>query len=87
MGYNMATDDLSSNREEIEKAVGGILLSAREAVVFDNVDTDKPLDSGLLASIITQPKRSVRPLGTITDGYDRELCDVLLYRLQCRSQA
>ena len=46
MGYNMATDDLSSNREEIEKAVGGILLSAREAVVFDNVDTDKPLDSG-----------------------------------------
>ena len=26
MGYNMATDDLSSNREEIEKAVGGILL-------------------------------------------------------------
>ena len=64
MGYNMATDDLSSNREEIEKAVGGILLSAREAVVFDNVDTDKPLDSGLLASIITQPKRSMRPLGT-----------------------
>ena len=64
MGYNMATDDLSSNREEIEKAVGGILLAGREAVVFDNVDTDKPLDSGLLASIITQPKRSVRPLGT-----------------------
>ena len=64
MGYNIATDDLSSNREEIEKAVGGILLAGREAVVFDNVDTDKPLDSGLLASIITQPKRSVRPLGT-----------------------
>ena len=64
MGYNMATDDLSSNREEIEKAVGGILLAGREAVVFDNVDTDKPLDSGLLASIITQPKRSIRPLGT-----------------------
>ena len=64
MGYNMATDDLSSNREEIEKAVGGILLAGREAVVFDNVDTDKPLDSGLLASIITQGKRSVRPLGT-----------------------
>ena len=64
MGYNMATDDLSSNREEIEKAVGGILLSAREAVVFDNVDSDRPLDSGLLASIITQPKRSIRPLGT-----------------------
>ena len=64
MGYNMATDDLSSNREEIEKAVGGILLAGREAVVFDNVESDKPLDSGLLASIITQPKRSVRPLGT-----------------------
>ena len=64
MGYNMATDDLSSDRAEIEKAVGGILLSAREAVVFDNVDTDKPLDSGLLASIVTQPKRSMRPLGT-----------------------
>ena len=64
MGYNTATDDLSSNREEIEKAVGGILLSGREAVVFDNVDTDKPLDSGLLASIITQPKRWIRPLGT-----------------------
>ena len=64
MGYSIATDDLSSNREEIEKAVGGILLAGREAVVFDNVDTDKPLDSGLLASIITQPKRSVRPLGT-----------------------
>ena len=64
IGYNMATDDLSSNREEIEKAVGGILLAGREAVVFDNVDTDKPLDSGLLASIITQPKRSIRPLGT-----------------------
>ena len=64
MGYNMATDDLSSNREEIEKAVGGILLAGREAVVFDNVDTDKPLDSGLLASIITQSKRSIRPLGT-----------------------
>ena len=64
MGYNMATDDLSSNREEIEKAVGGILLAGREVVVFDNVDTDKPLDSGLLASIITQGKRSVRPLGT-----------------------
>ena len=64
MGYNMATDDLSSNREEIEKAVGGILLAGREAVVFDNVEADKPLDSGLLASIITQPKRSVRPLGT-----------------------
>ena len=64
MGYNMATDDLSSNREEIEKAVGGILLAGRESVVFDNVDTDKPLDSGLLASIITQTKRSVRPLGT-----------------------
>ena len=64
MGYNIATDDLSSNREEIEKAVGGILLAGREAVVFDNVDTDKPLDSGLLASIITQTKRSVRPLGT-----------------------
>ena len=64
MGYNMATNDLSSDRAEIEKAVGGILLSAREAVVFDNVDTDKPLDSGLLASIVTQPKRSMRPLGT-----------------------
>ena len=64
IGYNMATDDLSSNREEIEKVVGGILLAGREAVVFDNVDTDRPLDSGLLASIITQGKRSVRPLGT-----------------------
>ena len=64
MGYNMATDNLSSNREEIEKAVGGILLAGRESVVFDNVDTDKPVDSGLLASIITQSKRSVRPLGT-----------------------
>ena len=64
MGYNIATDDLSSNREEIEKAVGGILLAGRESVIFDNVDTDKPLDSGLLASIITQGKRSVRPLGT-----------------------
>ena len=39
-------------------------MAGREAVVFDNVDTDKPLDSGLLASIITQTKRSVRPLGT-----------------------
>ena len=29
MGYNIATDDLSSNREEIEKAVGGILLAGR----------------------------------------------------------
>ena len=64
IGYNMATDDLSSNRDEIEKVVGGILLAGREAVVFDNVDTDRPLDSGLLASIITQGKRSVRPLGT-----------------------
>ena len=64
IGYNMATDDLSSNREEIEKVVGGILLAGRESVVFDNVDTDRPLDSGLLASIITQGKRSVRPLGT-----------------------
>ena len=64
IGYNMATDDLSSNRDEIEKVVGGILLAGRESVVFDNVDTDRPLDSGLLASIITQGKRSVRPLGT-----------------------
>ena len=30
---------------------------------FDNVDSDKRLDSGILASVVTQPNRAFRILG------------------------
>ena len=62
-GRKPITRTLGSTKEEVEKGVGAALRGAPEVVLFDNVDSDKRLDSGILASVVTQPNRAFRILG------------------------
>lgn len=63
IGSQPRTRSLGSTKEEVEKGVGAALRGAPEVVLFDNVDTEKRLDSGILASVVTQPSRAFRILG------------------------
>ena len=63
IGTQPRTRSLGSTKEEVEKGVGAALRGAPEVVLFDNVDSDKRLDSGVLASVVTQPNRAFRILG------------------------
>ena len=63
IGSQPRTRSLGSTKEEVEKGVGAALRGAPEVVLFDNVDSDKRLDSGILASVVTQPNRAFRILG------------------------
>ena len=62
-GTQPRTRSLGSTKEEVEKGVGAALRGAPEIVLFDNVDSEKRLDSGILASVVTQPSRAFRILG------------------------
>ena len=63
VGTQPRTRALGSTKEEVEKGIGAALRGAPEVVLFDNVDSDKRLDSGILASVVTQPNRAFRILG------------------------
>ena len=63
IGSQPRTRSLGSTKEEVEKGVGAALRGAPEVVLFDNVDSEKRLDSGILASVVTQPNRAFRILG------------------------
>ena len=63
LGYKVQNRQLGYSKEEIEKRLGSALRGAPGAVIFDNVDTDVRLDSGVLASVLTQGKGAFRILG------------------------
>ena len=74
-GAQPRTRSLGSTKEEIEKGVGAALRGAPEVVIFDNVDPDKKLDSGTLASVVTQPNRAFRILGVSDEMfYENRAC-------------
>lgn len=74
-GIQPRTRSLGSTKEEIDKGVGAALRGAPEVVVFDNVDPDKKLDSGTLASVVTQPNRAFRILGVSDEMfYENRAC-------------
>ena len=62
-GKHPVTRSLSEKRAEIEKEIGAALRAAPEIVILDNVDPKAKLDSGVLASVITEPNRAFRILG------------------------
>ena len=58
-GSAPAVTDLENNTE-MEKKLFSVISDAMPYVLFDNVDSNKPLDSGLLASFVTEPRRTAR---------------------------
>ena len=48
------------NNQEMEKKLFSVISDAKPYVIFDNVESHKPLDSGLLASFVTEPRRTAR---------------------------
>ena len=58
-GSAPAVTDLENNTE-MEKKLFSVISDAMPYVLFDNVDSNKPLDSGLLASFVTEPRRQAR---------------------------
>ena len=77
-GSQPITRSLGSGKGDIEKEIGAAFRSAPEVVIFDNVNPNQKLDSGILASVITNPKRAFRVLGFSEEAFF-ENRTVLLY--------
>lgn len=63
-----AVTPLSNDKEEIRKAVFTKLREGKNYVIFDNLDQNKNLDSGLIASVISEPYHTDRLLGGNSSG-------------------
>ena len=77
-GQQPITRSLGAKKEEIEKGIGAALRGAPEVIIFDNVDPGEKLDSGTLASIVTNPRRAFRILGVSEECF-YENKTVILY--------
>lgn len=64
LGERPETYSLPHSKERISSAIDAALRYAPEIVFFDNVDDSKPIDSGDLATIATQPKKVFRKFQT-----------------------
>ena len=53
---------ISDSREELRKEIFSRLMSGSDICIFDNVDRNKPIDSGMLASLVSEPFHEGRPL-------------------------
>ena len=63
LGESPAVSAIPDSKEEIRKALFSNLLEGKQYCIFDNVDPNQPIDSGMLASIVSQPKHTGRILG------------------------
>lgn len=68
LGSLPAATSLSDDKEELRKSVFTTLLEAKNYALFDNLDPKKPLDSGQLASLISEPVHTGRILGGNSSG-------------------
>jgi len=68
LGSLPAASALSEDKEELRKSVFTTLMEAKNYALFDNLDTKRPLDSGLLASLISEPTHTGRILGGNSSG-------------------
>lgn len=78
IGQQPITRSLGAKKEEIEKGIGAALRGAPEVIIFDNVNPGEKLDSGTLASIVTNPRRAFRILGVSEECF-YENKTVILY--------
>ena len=62
LGSLPAVSAIPDNKEEIRKTLFSNLLEGKSYCIFDNVDSNRPIDSGMLASIVSQPKHTGRIL-------------------------
>lgn len=62
LGTIPAVSAIPDNKEEIRKTLFTNLLEGKSYCIFDNVDPNRPIDSGMLASIVSQPKHTGRIL-------------------------
>ena len=62
LGGLPAVSAIPDNKEEIRKTLFTNLLEGKSYCIFDNVDPNTPIDSGMLASIVSQPKHTGRML-------------------------
>ena len=62
LGAIPAVSAIPDNKEEIRKTLFTNLLEGKSYCIFDNVDPNRPIDSGMLASIVSQPKHTGRIL-------------------------
>ena len=68
LGSLPAATALSDDKEELRKSVFTTLLEGKNYAIFDNLDPTKPLDSGQLASLISEPVHTGRILGGNSSG-------------------
>lgn len=68
LGSLPAATALSDDKEELRKSVFTTLLEAKNYALFDNLDPKKPLDSGQLASLISETVHTGRILGGNSSG-------------------
>lgn len=54
---------ISDSREELRKEIFARLMSGADICIFDNVDPNKQIDSGMLASLVSEPIHEGRILG------------------------
>jgi len=73
LGGLPAASALSDDKEELRKSVFTTLLEAKNYALFDNLDPKKPLDSGQLASLISEPVHTGRILGGNSSGTFKNL--------------
>ena len=69
IGQQPITRSLGTGKGDIEKEIGAALRGAPEVLILDNVDPKQKLDSGTLASIITNPRRAFRILGYSEEAF------------------
>ena len=68
LGSLPAATALSDDKEELRKSVFTMLVEGKNYALFDNLDPKKPLDSGQLASLISEPIHNGRLLGGNASG-------------------
>ena len=68
LGSLPAATALSDDKEELRKSVFTTLLEGKNYAIFDNLDPTKNLDSGQLASLISEPVHTGRILGGNSSG-------------------
>ena len=69
IGQQPITRSLGTGKGDVEKEMGAALRGAPEVLILDNVDPNQKLDSGTLASIITNPRRAFRILGYSEEAF------------------